>query len=230
MPLAVFDIDGTLTDTMDVDVQCYEEAVRTELGIQIPGDWAELPEVTDAAILMSACERLGVPAPDAETQRRVAARLGELLALELARAPARFRAVPGATEIFGELRAAGWRVAMATGAWRPSAVVKLEGADIPWEGVPLATSSDHRARADIIRHAVAASALAEGEPVVYVGDGVWDGRAARSCGYGFLGVAPAGREARLLDAGAGAVVQDFSRPEVLLTHLRRLASDAEPGL
>lgn len=220
MPLAVFDIDGTLTDTMDVDLECYEAAILSELGLEMPGDWSSFEEVTDASILAVACERSGRPAPDVAIQARIADLVGELLSQQLEQSPDRFPAVRGATGVFEALRRAGWQVAMATGAWRPSALVKLKGAGIPCTDVPLASASDHPARAEIIRHAVRASS-ATGESVVYVGDGVWDGRAARSSGYGFVGVAPPSGEAALRSAGASAVVADFTDTESLLEHLSR---------
>lgn len=224
MPVAVFDIDGTLTDTFDVDIECYEEAVRVELDLEIPSDWPSFDEVTDAAILATACERLGRPIPDRVTQERVARRVADLLESVLSRAPERFNAVPGAADIFRVLTDAGWKVAMATGAWRPSALVKLRGAGIPYEGVSLASASDHAARADIIRHAVRGLASGDSGPFVYIGDGVWDGRASLRLGYSFIGVASGARGDQLAAVGAAAVVQDFSDPTVLLGHLRGIAA------
>jgi phosphoglycolate phosphatase-like HAD superfamily hydrolase len=224
MPVAVFDIDGTLTDTFDVDVECYEAAVRAEIDLEIPGDWPTFDEVTDAAILATACERLGRPIPDRVTQNRIARRVAELLETVLKRAPERFKAIPGATDIFRVLADAGWGVAMATGAWRPSALVKLRGAGIPHEGVPLASASDHAARVDIIRHAVRGLSSGERDPFVYIGDGVWDGRASLRLGYSFIGVANGARGDQLREVGARAVVPDFSDPTVLLGHLRAIAA------
>ena len=123
-----------------------------------------------------------------------------LLEAVRSQAPHRFRPIPGAPEIFAFLERRGWRVAMATGAWRPSALVKLSAAGIPHEGIPLASASDHWARAEIIRRAVAAVS-SEAAPVVYVGDGVWDGRAARALDHAFLGVASGARAQELRDAG-----------------------------
>lgn len=223
MPIAVFDIDGTLTDTSEVDIECYEAAIRSEIGVEIPSDWPSFDDVTDATILAVACERQGVPMPDSRMEQRIAARVGGLLALALREeGPRRFRPVAGAREIFAALEGAGWRVAIATGAWRPSAVVKLEGARIPYEGVPLASASDHRERREIIRHAVRALPDAEGEPVVYFGDGVWDGRAARALGYGFVGVGLGSRVRALESAGAAAVIADFADTASVLRHLHEL--------
>jgi len=227
MSIVVFDIDGTLTDTMAVDVECYEAAIDEILGIEIPSDWPSFDDVTDVTILTTACERLGLPAPDGVTLERIAVRVGELLELALRAAPERFQPIPGATEVFGHVRDAGWSVAMATGAWRPSAVVKLEGAGVPHAGVPLSSASDRPRRPEIIRHAVESLGAEVREAVVYVGDGVWDGRAAGSLGYAFLGVGDAEREGLLHGAGAGAVVEDFKNPDRLVELLGSLLGEAK---
>ena len=222
--IAVFDIDGTLTDTNDVDVECYEAAVLTEIGLQIPSEWSTFDDVTDAAILAEACRRNGMTVPEEVIQERIANRVGELLAVALSEAPSRFRPIPGAPEIFEILRQRGWGVALATGAWRPSALVKLRGAGIPHEGVPLASASDHWARAEIIRRAVQAASAAAA-PVVYIGDGIWDGRAAKALGYGFLGIGKGTRAADLEQIGAGAVLPDFTDAGSVLEHLSRLTDE-----
>lgn len=219
--IAVFDIDGTLTDTNDVDQECYEAAVLSEIGLEIPREWPTFDDVTDAAILAEACRRCGVQVPESRVQERIARRVGELLTAALEDAPDRFRPIPGASEILGLLAGQGWGVAMATGAWRPSALVKLDGAGIPHHDVPLASASDHWARTEIIRCAV--QAVSPGTaPVVYVGDGVWDGRAARALGCSFLGVAHGARATELERVGAGAVIENFTDARAVVEHLTRL--------
>jgi len=193
------------------------------LAIHIPVDWSSLEDVTDATVLAAACERNGVPMPDEQVQGRIAERIGALLTTVLTDTPDRFRPIAGATGVFAALRVAGWSVAMATGAWRPSALVKLRGAGIPHDDVPLASASDHAARADIIRHAVRAVGGAP-SAVVYVGDGLWDGRAARALGYPFMGVGQGARADELRGAGAGAVIPDFADARSVLEHLARLVA------
>lgn len=218
---AVFDIDGTLTNTFDVDIECYERAVREVLGVRVPADWHEWDEVTDSAILHRACRVRGHPAPDPATEAHIAGRLADLLEGALARSPERFGPVPGAREVFGVLRAAGWRVAMATGAWRPSAELKLDAAGIPRASVPLATSSDRSARREILGLALES---VDGDPSrsVYFGDGVWDGRAAAAVGCAFIGVGGPAREAALSQTGARAVIRDFKDADALVRVLLEL--------
>lgn len=222
--IAVFDIDGTLTDTMGVDVDCYIAAVREVVGIDVPDDWEAYDEFTDAAVLETACRLRDHPLPTPALQRRTALRVAELLEEALGSTPHRFRPVPGARDVFQSLRRSGWRVAMATGAWRPSAMVKLTGAEIPHGGIPLATSSEHRARTDIISRAVGEVDGDGSSEVVYIGDGVWDGRAAAALGYGFIGIGAGDRASRLRTAGAAAVFDDLSDDVALLDALDRVVA------
>jgi beta-phosphoglucomutase-like phosphatase (HAD superfamily) len=51
MNLAIFDLDGTLTKTNEVDALCYVRAVDEEFGIDATGmDWADYTFVTDIGI------------------------------------------------------------------------------------------------------------------------------------------------------------------------------------
>ena len=222
MPIAVFDIDGTLTDSMDVDLECYKRAIQEELGIEMPEHWATLDEITDSAILAAACELQGQAVPERMTEHRIASRVAQFLEVTLSHSPERCESIPGATTVFRILELEGWDVAIATGAWRPSALVKLKTARIPYDGVPIATSSDHYARRDIIRHAVTSiPSSKKSESVVYIGDGVWDGCAATELGYGFVGVGPGDTTADLEKVGATAVIPDFIDFELLLANLDR---------
>lgn len=214
--VVVFDIDGTLTDTMDVDVECYNRAVLEVIGVEIPSNWSDFDEVTDRGILETACHLAGREPPDEASCLRAAERTGELLRDALQRAPERFEPVPGARSVFRRLEEAGCVVAMATGAWRPSAVVKLRGAGIDVGSVPLVTSSEHRARREIIRAAATQAAGLEPARATYVGDGVWDGRAAEELGYRFVGIGRPGRARRLYEVGASVVLTDLTDAAALL--------------
>jgi phosphoglycolate phosphatase-like HAD superfamily hydrolase len=59
--------------------------------------------------------------------------------------------------------------------------------------------------------------------VVYIGDGVWEVRAAKALGLGFLGVAVGDRAGRLAEEGASCVVPDFGDPVRVVECLERLA-------
>ena len=131
--------------------------------------------------------------------------------------------MPGASALLHALQESGWRVAIATGCWAPSARRKLTAAGLPGD-LPLATSDDAVARVDILRIAIAraADSASSTARVVYVGDRPWDGGAAAALGVGFVGVAGATPTELLRAAGATAILEDLS-PAVALPALERAA-------
>lgn len=82
------------------------------------------------------------------------------------------------------------RVAIATGCWRQSALLKLESAGFDIDGVPLVTSDEFPARIDIMRGALQSTG-SDCAPVTYFGDAEWDRRACLELGWNFVAVGPA---------------------------------------
>jgi phosphoglycolate phosphatase-like HAD superfamily hydrolase len=222
--VAVFDIDGTLTDTSAVDDECYVRAIEQVLGVDVRGtDWGDAPHVTDAAILEWLCERhcgRSLREGELDHARRV---FVENLRSELTARPDRFRPIPGAGDVFARMRSAGWEIAVATGGWETSARLKLQTIGIGHEGLALASASDARTRTEIIELAVArlSNGHASGAPkagflrearefVVSLGDGVWDVRTAAALEVPFIGIGSGERAARLYAAGADTVLEDLS--------------------
>ncbi len=222
MRTAVFDIDGTLTDTNAVDHECYVSAVLDVAGLRVGDEWGGVDDVTDSNILRALWvrERSGPLPPSVE--RDVIARFVELLEREADERPDRFRPIGGATDVFARVTELGWRPAMATGGWRPSARLKLARAGIPFESVPLASASEHALRADIIRHALGAP-VGESPEAVYFGDRPWDLRAAHALGMPFIGVGGGEAATRLREAGAPVVLPDLADADALAETLRRPA-------
>lgn len=159
MPLAIFDIDGTLTRTTGVDDDCFRGAIERALGIapdRYGHDWALYPHATDGALTIEAVRRArGTPATPDEVAR-VHAAFVAMLSDSLARDPSRFAAVAGAARLLSTLAGtSGWRVAIATGAWRASASLKTGAAGIDLAAHPAAFADDALSRHDITLRAVA---------------------------------------------------------------------------
>jgi phosphoglycolate phosphatase-like HAD superfamily hydrolase len=216
MKLAVFDLDGTLLATSGVDDDCYVRAVRDVFGIEgISTDWGAYPHSTDGAILRAVVEQHLERTLAADDLQRMQDRFVALLTEEAAARPERFRATPGAHEAFSALRAAGWHPAIATGGWKRSALLKLAAADLAIDGVAAAFADDHESREGIIQAAIARSGATPSR-VTYIGDGVWDLKAARNLGIGFGGVATGARAAALRAGGAVIVHADLTDIAALL--------------
>jgi phosphoglycolate phosphatase-like HAD superfamily hydrolase len=111
-------------------------------------------------------------------------------------------------------------VALATGGLRVSAELKLPSANLLNPFTPIASSNDAVSRREeIIR--IAARRAAEKHATqfakfTYVGDGVWDAKAARDLGWRFIGIGSGEQADRLRQAGAGMVIPDYRPAEGFL--------------
>jgi phosphoglycolate phosphatase-like HAD superfamily hydrolase len=230
--LAIFDLDGTLTDTMVVDEECYLEAASTELGCALNPDWTTYQHCTDAGIAQEALSGFfGRPASALEIDR-LRERFVALLKTRLAEDPSRFSAIPGADVLLSHLQEEGWHLCIATGGWSRSAELKRRAAGLP-EAVPIFSSDLHHAREGIIEIAIRRMQERNGVPsydhIVFLGDGVWDVSAAAALSLPFVGVGRGARADRLREAGARAVLGDFADLAATLEAIASAGQHAELG-
>lgn len=203
----IFDVDGTLIQSVAVDAALYDRAFRETFAVALPTtDWSAYRDATDAGIFAEAVERLRLPdGRAAEMQRRFVALLASVATIE---------PVAGARSILGALQARGISVAVATGGWRAAALQKLRAAEIDLGAVPLVGSDESPRRREIIARAI--ELLGGDGDVFYVGDGAWDLQASRALGIGFIGVDANG------DGHLGVpAVSDFCDVEAFVRMLRR---------
>ena len=210
--LALFDIDGTLTATNEVDDECYAHAVATELGITASEiDWSAAPHITDTGIARWLwtlhCARLPTEAELTAVRKRFVALLDQQRRTQ----PARFAAIAGAAHALEQLRADGWTLVLATGGWGDSALMKLGAAGLPLD-IPLLCADHAVAREEILtlawRHAVQ-SAGGSFDRVVSVGDGVWDITAAIRLDLPFVGIGTGPKASQLRSLGASHVIPNL---------------------
>jgi phosphoglycolate phosphatase-like HAD superfamily hydrolase len=230
--LAIFDVDGTLTATNEVDHECFLRALRSSFALGDGTgelDWAGAPHVTDASIMRWLCETHAGGTPLAPQRDSFIGEFVALLRQALTTSPERFAAVPGAPGLVSELESAGWDVALATGGWSASAQLKLGEVDPALLRVAFASASDAESREEIVLLAQQRAAARSGSSysrVVSIGDGLWDVRTARALDMPFIGIATGGRADELRRAGASVVLPDFlDRP----TLLDALATASIPG-
>jgi phosphoglycolate phosphatase-like HAD superfamily hydrolase len=228
--LAIFDIDGTLTNTTAVDDDCYRSAVAEALGIpESTVDWTGTPHFTDRGIFDWLFDAHARGAPTQAEVSRASHRLAHLLDAAMTATPARFEPIPGARGVFDYLRARGWSISVATGCWRPSARLKLRAAGIPIDDALIACSDDAAARTEIVSLSRARAVAYYGHEftrVVSIGDGIWDVEAAAELGLPFVGVGHGERRGRLERAGASVVIENYSDRDAFTD---ALAAASVPG-
>jgi HAD superfamily hydrolase (TIGR01509 family) len=212
-PAFLFDLDGTLVDSVYQHVLAWREALERE-GILL-AVWRIHRRIgMSGGLLVNALLReTGLPVTREQTSR-----LRELHAEAYARLVGQVRPLPGARELLDHLTRARVPWAIATSGWLESARPALEmlgiGPDLP----VITRDKVRRAKPDPDLFLAAADRL--GVPIetsAVVGDSVWDllaARRARALGVGLLSGGYGDEE--LTRAGAYRVYQD---PADLLQHL-----------
>ncbi len=226
MRVILFDVDGTLTDTMDVDTRCFLQAFVDVCGFSdVDPDWSRYRNATDAGIYQEVFEsrrrRAPTPSETVEFREHLVA-LFRSAALEKPFAPIR-----GAPALLARLRDRGeYRLGLATGCWSDAARVKMASAGFCYDDYPSASADVAPDRETIVRIAArrtAGEADKEWNNAIYVGDGVWDVKTSRLLGIPFLGVGVGAQRERLIAAGALDVVADFSDIDRFLFLLHKVA-------
>ncbi len=212
-PAFLFDLDGTLVDSVYQHVLAWREALEAA-GIEL-SVWRIHRRIgMSGGLLVNALLR--------ETNRRMTAEdiagLQRHHAEAYARQMAQVRPLPGARELLATLSRAGVPWAIATSGRLESARPALDMLGVP-PGVPIVTRDQvERAKPDPDLFVAAAARLGvDMEASVVVGDSVWDllaARRGRALGIGLLSGGYGQEE--LERAGAYRVYQD---PADLLRHL-----------
>lgn len=209
----VFDLDGTLVDSVYQHVLAWQEALE-QSGVSLSA-WRIHRRVGMSGGLFVNALRREIAGP---VTAEDASRLQQLHAEGYLRRIEHVRPLPGAKELLAFLTRASVPWAIATSGRRHSAhrSVQLLGVD---EGVTVVTRDDvERAKPDPDLFIAAAQRLgADITACVVVGDSVWDLLAARRAGALGVGVLSGGYgEDELVRAGAYRVYAD---PADLLAHL-----------
>ena len=228
MRLVIFDIDGTLTQTMKADEECFVRSLAEVCGFDdVSTDWSRYKHATDSGIFHEIHQVRTGRSPSPIEISRFRQHFVGLLARVSCDAP--FTAVEGAPRLLSRLAdSAEHRVALATGAWRESARLKMASAGLCYDDYPAASSDDAPDRESIITLSMHRAAQRYGRfsDAVYVGDSVWDARACRNLGIPFIGVATDDRASRLSEEGAVCVFPDLSDTDLFLSSLYEITNVA----
>jgi len=225
MRLIIFDVDGTLTDTMAVGARCFLRSFAEVFGFaDVNPDWSLYKNATDAGIAHEVFESRTGRAPSEIERARFREHLVATFRSASQEAP--FPAVAGARELLAWLGVMdGYQVALATGCWRVCARVKMASAGMTYDDYPSVSADDAPDRESIVTLAIERASRRIGGNVfgsVYVGDGVWDGRACRNLGIPFIGIGAGAQREKLAAAGAARIFHDLSDADSLLASIEKI--------
>ncbi len=222
----MFDIDGTLTLTNEADERCFVQALQEVFGFaEINTDWSSYPHCSDSAILEELFQTQRGRSPGPVEVASFQSHFVALLTRSTTAQP--FDQVSGAREFLGELMAnAAFAVSLASGGWECSACLKLRSAGLDLARLPAAFADDAHSREAIMQASLTRAAQScfrdSFDSVIYIGDGVWDARASRNLGYGFIGMAhERARADRLYAEGAQHVFADYRDADSIMAVLHK---------
>jgi HAD superfamily hydrolase (TIGR01509 family) len=216
MRVLIFDLDGTLVDTVYAHVFAWQRAFA-EVGLPIDG-WRIHRRIgmSGGLHIRAAAREVGRPIADEEAaaiQRRHGELYRELL-------PER-RPLPGAAELLAELRSNAIVHGIATSGRRPEIDASLEALGIPADTVVVARGDVSRAKPEPDLFLTCAERLgADAGECYVVGDAVWDLLGARRAGMLSVGLLSGGYgEDELTRAGAFRVYRDAAELQISLDEL-----------
>ncbi len=206
----MFDLDGTLVESTTFDSLCFEAAVKDVLDTPVENDLERYVHVTDTGILNQIIDGLRLQGEREAIFAAVKQRFIEHVADYLA--ANQIAPIPGAREFLERLAGRrDVRVAIATGGWRETARLKLQAVGMDLPEVPLASSSDHFSRIEIMKIAESRCGGNHYQSKTYFGDAPWDMRASTALGYNFILVGNRIAYHRS--------IADYTAAEEVLTHL-----------
>jgi phosphoglycolate phosphatase-like HAD superfamily hydrolase len=182
----IFDLDGTLVDSYDLDEKLYRKAVLSEVpDVRFRDSLYDYHYSTDSGILTEILNELNLSV--SEYYDSVRRRFGNLVKRHLASADT-CSPIPGAADLLQSLaQIPSVRLGIATGGWSHTARMKLEAAGLSDTNIPMSSGDDALSRTEIMQ--ICAKKLDSSiSSFVYVGDAEWDLRAANELEWQFIGV------------------------------------------
>ncbi|TDV62634.1 HAD family phosphatase [Pseudomonas sp. LP_7_YM] len=215
----IFDLDGTLTDSVYQNVAAWKEALDSE---QIPlAMWRIHRKIgmSGGLMLKSLSRETGQAISEDQAKK-----LSDKHAEAYDRLQHQITALPGAVELLNELSRSGLQWCIATSGGSDTAHINLKALGLKAEEIKLITRDDVKyGKPDPDLFLAAAERM--GVPIedcLVIGDAIWDMLAARRCKATGIGLLSGGYDIGELErAGALRVYEDAAD---LLAHLDEIAS------
>jgi HAD superfamily hydrolase (TIGR01509 family) len=207
MHALLFDLDGTLVDTVYAHVLAWQRALE-EAGVVVDGYRLHRHVGSSGKLIVRYAQREAGRPLSAEQAATVHRRHAELFRQIVPRP----RALPGAVELFRVLREATIPHAVATASYRPLIDPSLEAVGVGPDAVVVEGKGELHGKPEPDLFLAAQRQLGvEAGVCIAVGDAVWDHVAARRAGMLSVGVLTGGYgEEELYHAGAFRVYRDLA--------------------
>ncbi|WP_296180527.1 HAD family hydrolase [Pseudomonas sp. UBA1879] len=215
----IFDLDGTLTDSVYQNVAAWKQALDAE-GIPL-AMWRIHRKIgmSGGLMLKSLARETGMEIPAEQAER-----LSDLHAKFYRELQGQITALPGANELLETLTQGGMKWCIATSGGTETATINLKALGLKVEDITLITRDDVKYGKPDPDLFIAGAQRMEVpiEECLVIGDAIWDMLAARRCKATGVGLLSGGYDISELErAGALRVYED---PLDMLDHLDEIAS------
>jgi len=220
MKLVLFDIDGTLINSVKTDDECFVQTFDELYNIDLTkANWNEFTHVTDWGLTQEIFEKWQGCVPTKEDIVTIKSHFYSLLQQRANE----FTEVKNALTFIQQLSSMpDIEIGFATGGWRETAALKCNTIGLDLNRFMVQSSNDHFQRSKIIELVIKAAKNhqnREFDSITYFGDGLWDLKATQELGIDFIGV-DAKRNHNLRNAGVENIIHNYMELDKILTWIK----------
>jgi len=221
MKLIIFDIDGTILDSVNADDDCFVKTFKDLYQIDlINTDWNDFKNVTDTGLTIEIFERWFNRLPSEEEINTIKTHFCKLLKQRIIE----FSEIENALSFIKLLsKESDFEIGFATGGWKESAELKCNSIGFNLNEFILKSSNDHFNRAKIIdlviMDALDKNRIEQFESIIYFGDGLWDLRTTYKLGIEFIGV-DFYNSNKLHKAGVKKIIKNYVESNKILNWIK----------
>ena len=221
MKLIIFDIDGTILDSVNADNKCFIQTFKDLYQIDLTNvDWNDFKNVTDTGLTIEIFEKWLKRIPEKveiETIKTYFKSLIENCVNE-------FTEIEKALSFIKLLiNKSDFEIGFATGGWKETAELKCNSIGLNLNEFIFKSCSDHFNRAKIIelviKDALDKNSNKEYESILYFGDGLWDLKTTIELGIDFIGV-DFNNNNKLYNAGVEKVIENYAELDKILNWIK----------
>ncbi len=217
--LVGFDLDGTITDSTEIDDLCFTEVIQEEYQLNLKEfDWENFTDVSDWGLIRDIHK---IYLKKEVTQEELG-RIGKCLVKKYehyySKDPSHFSEISGSVAFIKYLQELGYPIAVATGSWKASALFKASKVGLDLNELPFGHSDIHFTRPGFMRYAFDQAEQKhqkELKKIIYFGDGVWDYKTCKGMDIPLVGV-DFHKNGNLAAAGQKVVIENYLNQEAVL--------------
>jgi len=210
MKLIIFDIDGTILNSVNTDDECFIKTIYNLYKIDLRNaDWNDFKNVTDTGLTIEIFEKWFNRIPSKEEIKTIKTHFYNLLKQRTNE----FTEIENALSFINQLSVKpDFEIGFATGGWGETAELKCSSIGLNLNDFIFKSSNDHFNRGKIIelviKDALDKSRNKKYESILYFGDGLWDLKSTIELEIDFIGVDFKGNN-KLHNAGVKKIISNY---------------------